>query len=61
MLLISRGFVKQIMPYFFNLCQNCSLDACEVVSLTTAKYKSLVLTVCGLACTNVVNICIFMI
>jgi hypothetical protein len=42
---ISTGFTEQIMPILRNLCYNGSLVAWKVVSLTTAKFKSLIFAV----------------
>jgi hypothetical protein len=37
----SPGFSEQIMPILFTSCDNCSLVTWAVVSLTAAKFKSL--------------------
>jgi len=55
------SFVKQIMPYLSNLCCNGSLMIWMVISLTAAKCKPVILTVCGFTLSCIVNICIFVI
>jgi hypothetical protein len=39
---VSPGFAKQIMPILFILCYNGSLVTWTVVSLATAKFKSII-------------------
>jgi hypothetical protein len=55
---VSPGFSKQIIPVLRILCYNGSLVTWFVVSLTTAKFKPLILSVYGFALSYTANMCI---
>jgi hypothetical protein len=46
---VSPGFAKQIIPILLTLCYNGSLVTWKVASLTTAKFKPLIISMSDFA------------
>jgi hypothetical protein len=58
---VSTGFAKQIMPILRILCYNDSLITWMVVSITTAKFKPLILSMSRFALSYTANMSILVI